>query len=44
MKSGFDLHEEEGGIAIAIGHALHHFDAVVDPLKLAGMHRPSCAS
>src|SRR5690606_32636699 len=43
-EGGPDLHEEEIGVAVAKGHPLDHLDAVVDALKLAGVHGPSYAS
>jgi len=40
-EDGFDLQEEVISVAVAVCHALDHFDLVVDCSKLAGMHRPA---
>ncbi|KMI20047.1 shikimate transporter [Klebsiella pneumoniae] len=40
-EGGFDLQKEVISVAVSVSHALDHFDLVVDPFKLAGMHRPA---
>lgn len=42
INHGFPPHRA-GAVAIAVGHALHDLDAVIDSFELAGMHRPAHA-
>jgi hypothetical protein len=41
--SGFYLEEEEGAVAVTVGHPLHHFDPIVDSFELARVHGPADA-
>lgn len=40
-ESGFYLQEEILAVPVALGHPFNHFDPVVDPFELAGVHRPA---
>src|SRR5690554_4340354 len=40
-EGGLDLQKEVINVAVSVSHAFDHFDLVIDPFKLAGMHWPA---